>query len=321
MIEKGVSATDIAVIAEFLPGDTNGTYTSPWAGGNFSCISPDDEDTLRYDKVTYLLLNKLHQALGGRKSHLSQYPTKEFWEEIPSNAKVESLASYLKDFRVMEQKELMPGTKFGVSYITWNFNCPKFLVDMKIYLENVGVKFLRKHVEHISEAYISENTRIVFNCSGIGAKKLGGVKDEMVHPVRGQVALVKAPHIAENRMKWERNAATYIIPRPNSGGQVVLGGFVQRDNWFVGTYSEETEDILKRTKSLLPELEDGPFEILFVASGLRPYRDGGARIEREKLGNGRILVHNYGAGGYGYQAGYGMADHSTDLVLKAVLKI
>lgn len=45
-------------------------------------------------------------------------------------------------------------------------------------------------------------------------------------------------------------------------------------------------------------------------SGLRPSRDGGARVERSDVNvvNGpRSIVHNYGAGGTGFQAGYGMA--------------
>ena len=43
---------------------------------------------------------------------------------------------------------------------------------------------------------------------------------------------------------------------------------------------------------------------------MRPSREGGARVERDKntLSSDRCaLVHNYGAGGTGFQAGYGMA--------------
>lgn len=46
-------------------------------------------------------------------------------------------------------------------------------------------------------------------------------------------------------------------------------------------------------------------------AGLRPSREGGARVEREEIsiggGEKRVVVHNYGAGGTGYQAGFGMA--------------
>lgn len=47
-----------------------------------------------------------------------------------------------------------------------------------------------------------------------------------------------------------------------------------------------------------------------MASGLRPSREGGARVEKDQIlvaGEKRAVVHNYGAGGTGFQAGYGMA--------------
>lgn len=51
-------------------------------------------------------------------------------------------------------------------------------------------------------------------------------------------------------------------------------------------------------------------EVLAAVAGLRPSRGGGARIERgvvDVVGEERVIVHNYGAGGTGFQAGYGMA--------------
>jgi len=58
-------------------------------------------------------------------------------------------------------------------------------------------------------------------------------------------------------------------------------------------------------------------EVLAAFAGLRPSREGGARVEREELvvdGQRRLLVHNYGAGGTGFQAGFGMALDSVALV-------
>jgi hypothetical protein len=52
--------------------------------------------------------------------------------------------------------------------------------------------------------------------------------------------------------------------------------------------------------------------------GLRPVREGGPRIERETIADDDLgdlnVVHSYGAGGFGYQCSYGMAD----LVVKIV---
>lgn len=77
------------------------------------------------------------------------------------------------------------------------------------------------------------------------------------------------------------------------------------------TFSSESDSILRRTDHLSPEIRKGPEpEVLATFAGLRPSREGGARVERSDVvvdGVRRALVHNYGAGGTGYQAGYGMA--------------
>jgi len=55
-----------------------------------------------------------------------------------------------------------------------------------------------------------------------------------------------------------------------------------------------------------------------IAAGLRPSRIGGARIEKEVLSRGQTVVHNYGAGGTGYQAGMGMAKSAVDLAMDSL---
>lgn len=306
LIEKGVAAKNIEIVAQHLPGDTSKLYTSPWAGGNFSCISPDDVGTLKYDKFTYTNLGKLFKKLGPNCG-LAKLPTTEMWDFEPSQAKIDSISGYLENFTIIPEKDLK-GKKFGVKYTTWNFNCPKFIQHFHQYLLLLGVTFTRKSLTSLSEA-TSSSTIVLFNCSGIGAYYL--TKDEKVFPVRGQVLVIDAPHIKENRMIWGTDSATYIIPRPDST-EVVLGGFVQSGNWSGDTLKTETEDIVQRTTALFPETAN--MRVLRVATGLRPYREGGVRIEKQTIGS-VVIIHNYGAGGYGYQAGLGMADHATALHL------
>ena len=85
------------------------------------------------------------------------------------------------------------------------------------------------------------------------------------------------------------------------------------------TFGDETRSILSRTKAMLPALDSTDTEILIALSGLRPSREGGARVEREDAslkdrGHRGVIVHNYGAGGTGFQAGYGMAVEAVSLV-------
>lgn len=308
-------------MAEFMPGDESINYTSPYAGGNFSCISGDDAPTLQYDKYTYQNLASLQKKLGGPACGLDRLPSSEFWEEAPSKTKIASLKQYLQDYEEIPSAELAPGTVYGIKFTSWNFNCPKFLQSLQLYLESQGVTFNKRKLGHISEAFLPGSVHI-FNCTGIGARSLGGVQDELVYPTRGQVVVIKAPHIQENVMKWGPDSATYIIKRPYSHDQLILGGFVQKNDWAAETLKAQTDDILQRTTKLFPKiLNENPggsaisdLEILRVAAGLRPSREGGARIEKTVVGE-TVLVHNYGASGYGYQAGLGMAHKAVSLAL------
>lgn len=169
-------------------------------------------------------------------------------------------------------------------------------------------------------------TQVVFNCTGIGARHLGGVADENVYPTRGQVVVIRAPHIKENRAAVSKHWETYIIPRPYSpGGQVILGGYMQKDSWDgTATYGYESASILERTLKLFPEIDDHgriPVDILRECSGLRPSRKGGARIEKEPRPDGKVIIHNYGAGGTGYQSGYGMALAAIKLLSEGSSKL
>jgi D-amino-acid oxidase len=96
------------------------------------------------------------------------------------------------------------------------------------------------------------------------------------------------------------------------------------------TFSDEAHSIVQRTTKLLPELLEDGMEILAAFAGLRPSRVGGARVERTDVqldsdgSRSGIVVHNYGAGGTGFQAGLGMAQDAIDSVtdvLSSMLKL
>lgn len=334
LVELGqVPASQICIVAKYLPGDQSASgYTSPWAGGNWSCISPSDENTLFYDRYTYENLGKLQKTLlkhfEGHDEEwlgLARRPTRELWDYMPAERKIASLASYLEDYRVLSQAELdqfrPSAPAFGISFKTWNFNCPVFLCNLAEFLRSRGIKFVRAELTHLAQAtaYVNgelKGNRMIFNCTGLGSHDLGGVKDHKVYPARGQVVVARVPHVNENCLRWGRDYATYVIPRPGSLKELVLGGFLQVDNWNAeDTSLAETEDILQRTTTLLPKIGDkNDLQILRVAAGLRPSRYGGPRLEREYQ-DGLVIVHNYGASGYGYQGGLGMGYRAMKLAL------
>lgn len=317
----------ITVVAEHLPGDTSPAYTSPWAGCNFSGISGSDKNALRWDKMGYAHLTDL-ATHAEKDSFVSRTESVEYWDADAPQDKIKAIAEYLEDFKVIPQEELPGGVEYGISYTTITINAPKHLVYLHNLLKDqYGVHFIRRQVPSIHAARLSSQTKMVFNCTGNAARTLAGVEDGKCYPTRGQVVLARAPEVTRNVMRHGRDEETYVIPRPQSNGNVILGGYMQKGNSDPSTYGHETESIVSRTRALCPdELRDDPCEVLAVFSGARPSREGGARVERDGLptwGPDCALVHNYGAGGTGFQAGYGMAldaVSTVDDVLAAVGK-
>lgn len=322
LLDAGVSGSDITIIAEYWPGDEYVEYALPYAGANFSCITDDDDKTLYYDQFTYENVGKIQQALGGAEAlGLDRAMLTEYWDNRPSDKKIDSYKKYLEKFEMIESPS--NGAAFGIKFLSWNFNTVKFLKASKAYFAKQGVHFKREKLSHISQAFLP-GTKNVFNCTGLGAKHLGGVTDSNMYPTRGQICIVKAPHIDDNTMRWGDEYCTYIIKRPYLGDLLVLGGFMQKDRHTMATYEDQTRDIWKRTTELNPKIlsanPHGPnvedLEVVRVVSGLRPSRHGGVRIEKEHVENGKYVIHNYGASGYGYQAGLGMADAGVKLALE-----
>jgi hypothetical protein len=59
-------------------------------------------------------------------------------------------------------------------------------------------------------------------------------------------------------------------------------------------------------------------DVIHHSAGLRPSRIGGPRIELEELPGNLKVVHNYGAGGFGFQSSWGMASTALEKVNTAL---
>lgn len=117
--------------------------------------------------------------------------------------------------------------------------------------------------------------------------------------------------------------ATYLMTRA-AGGGTILGGSFQEHNWESQPDPNLAVRIMKRCVALCPELTGGKgIEHLSVVRhgvGLRPLRDDGPRVQREKI-EGMEVVHQYGHGGYGYQSSYGSATEALRLVEEIVSSV
>jgi D-amino-acid oxidase len=188
-----------------------------------------------------------------------------------------------------------------------------------------GVIFRRAVFTHISEAAdpkvhpTGSKVDLVVNATGLGAAKLGGVVDKTVVPARGQIVVVRndaGKMLDVSGTDDGDEEACYMMTRA-AGGGTVLGGSYQKGNWESQVDPNLAVRIMKRAVAINPDLTGGKgieaLDVIRHGVGLRPVREGGTRIAKEVIEGVRV-VHNYGAGGAGYQSSYGCAKAAVALV-------
>lgn len=148
--------------------------------------------------------------------------------------------------------------------------------------------------------------------------------DTTVVPARGQIVLVRNTSSKMLDISGTDDGdgeACYIMTRA-AGGGTVLGGSYQKGNWESQPDPNLAVRIMRRAVAVCPELVGGEggiekLDVIRHGVGLRPVREGGTRVEKERIG-GVWVVHNYGAGGAGYQSSYGCAQAAVKLVKEAL---
>jgi D-amino-acid oxidase len=199
------------------------------AGCNFSAISGQDANALKWDKAGYAHLTNL-AAECPEESFVKWTPSTELWDDVIPTDKIQHMSDYLEDFKVLAPEQLPEGVKFAVSFTTVTVNAPQHMLYLYKRLQEYGVRFCRRKIGDIAVAFSSPSTRVVFNCTGNAARTLRGVEDPKCYPTRGQVVLTRAPRVKTNIMRHGKDYETYVIPRPGSNGNAILGGYMQKGN-------------------------------------------------------------------------------------------
>lgn len=232
------------------------------------------------------------------------------------------------NFRRIPGPSTNPGVS-GAAFTSVSLSAPDYLQHLHQTAVQLGVNFVRKSFKSIHEPFESGQNipaaDLVVNATGLGARKLEGCNDPQVMPIRGQTVVVDAPNVKECVMALDSSygsESAYIIPRPN--GQAILGGCFQVGDWNTEVDIEMGQRILDRCFKLNKNLSPtGKFEDIKVVRhnvGLRPAREGGARLEFEMLEDpegfdeAHPVVHAYGIGPAGYQCSWGMARDVFNLV-------
>ncbi|THW64867.1 putative D-amino acid oxidase [Aureobasidium pullulans] len=278
---------NIIIVAKFLPGDRDAAYTSPWAGANWLSVATDNGRQEEWDRITY----QKFKELATRTAEVGVYA-------MPITA--------VYDSEIEDAGVLSTGTG-------------------KIWLQGEarrqGIEIRRGMFGSLDELFTAfPDANACFNCTGLGSYSLKGVEDKSIYPTRGQIMLVESPKTPMTRMYFRspqrvNKDTTYVFPRgPHNG--VVLGGIRLDNDWSGEVDLELAEDIKQRCCALAPELgKPEDLKVIYHGVGLRPSRKGGARLERERFAE-HLVIHNYGAGGAGYQASWGMAKGAVDLLQK-----
>ncbi|MFI7402142.1 FAD-dependent oxidoreductase [Streptomyces sp. NPDC049541] len=187
------------------------------------------------------------------------------------------------------------------------------LIDMSAHLPWLRERLVKAGglvEERTVTDFAEADAPVVVNCTGLGARSL--VPDASVRPVRGQLVVVENPGIRT----WLTSTGAdgemaYFFPQP---GRLLLGGTADEDAWSLVPDPEVASAIVRRCAALRPEIAGA--RVLEHRVGLRPARFA-ARLEREVLPGGRVLVHNYGHGGAGVTVAWGCAEEAAGLACPA----
>jgi D-amino-acid oxidase len=232
-------------------------------------------------------------------------------------------------FRSLPKESLGPGIDSATAFTSVCINTAIYLPWLVSQCLKNGVTFRRAVFSHISEASSSgfgpgfAKVDLVVNCTGLGASQLGGVADKSVFPARGQIVVVRndaGKMLDVSGTDDGDSEACYVMTRA-AGGGTILGGSYQLGNWDSQVDPNLAIRIMERAIKLCPTLTGGKgikdLDIIRHGVGLRPVRSCGTRVEKERI-DGVWIVHNYGAGGAGYQSSYGCAQAAVDLIEAAM---
>lgn len=202
----------------------------------------------------------------------------------------------------VEGIRLVEGPQPTGARLGWEFEAPR--VEPALHLS-----WLESRLERPLEIARVERLEdvpgdLVVNCTGIGARRLGG--DGTLRALLGQTVVVTPGEVDMARMfgdERDLSVMLYVIPRRS---EVVLGGCALPFDGDVPPPPDPAlrEGILARVRAA--GFRHGP--VLRDAVGLRPVRTE-VRVERV----GRV-IHHYGHGGAGYTLARGSAEQLIELI-------
>ena len=255
-------------------------------------------------------------------------PVEEDPAELAKMVEVEQFVpGFVRDPELIDAHGVNPhtGVVDAYSYLAPTIETDWYLVWLARQADAAGVTVARRSirgplVEQEDKLLAEYGAELIVNCSGLGARELAC--DPTVEPHRGALlrvvndgttmSRVTAAHAVANDTSTDNQDMVFIIPR--GANRLLLGGLVEP-----GEYDTDLDldsypplrEMLDRCSEFLPILRDAQLDPVDpVRVGLRPFREGGVRLQ---IQTGTRIVHNYGHGGAGVTLSWGCAQEVADL--------
>jgi D-amino-acid oxidase len=152
---------------------------------------------------------------------------------------------YYPNARVLSPEEHPFPAERVMSFDTMYVETPRFMAWLSDeVLKAGGTIRLRKFESPADMASLPE--RLIFNCTGIGAKTLVG--DDVLTPIRGQLAVLQPQHEVRYAFAGE---AGYMFPRSDG---ILLGGTFERGEWDATPQPDDIARILRSHRRLFADL-------------------------------------------------------------------
>ncbi len=279
---------DVHVLARDLPAET----TSAVAGALwFPYRAAPAADVARWARVT---LAELARLAGDDASGVRRREGVLLHRSPPARPEWADAMADLVELR--DVVDPAPGYPHGLALRVPLVDMTRYLPWLVARLERAGGTVTRMPLPALPEH------GTVVDATGVAARAMAG--DPRVHPVRGQVVLVRAAGVDrwlvdETEVDGE---LLYVLPRQDC---VVVGGTATEGDWDPVPDPATARRLLDRAAAVEPRLAGAA--VLGHRVGLRPARDA-VRLETEHRPDGGATVHCYGHGGAGVTLSWGCAD-------------
>ncbi|KAH8899396.1 FAD dependent oxidoreductase-like protein [Thozetella sp. PMI_491] len=321
-----IVARDFPLPSETIDPQASINYTSPWGGAHNRWVlpGPNGEDAREHGWALETYRRMADLAAAHPEAGITWMKGIEYLEAPEATylglteAKAQELG--MEGFRFLRRDEL-PDDKvqWGCEYRTWCVNPMVYLMFLLRRFAFRGGKVVKRELRDPAEVFelgedvlgAGHRVQLVVNASG------NGFGDRNVFVTRGQTCIVANRCDATVTRQNADGSWVFSVPRNFDGG-TIIGGTKEPNDWRSKPSLEVREKILRNFAATYPKVlgESGKFAVIRDVVGRRPTRKGGIRLERERVGDSRAVLHAYGLGGRGYELSWGLAQGVVDEVMK-----